>query len=99
MWPIIPLLIRDPIVCGYLTGSDDINSTICDYATQVSWKITNTMMEHYHDKGLLGWLDSGMVPPHPRIVLNKWTGPEQWDIWKLAMGTEELVTWTGYFTD
>ena len=77
------------MVCGYLTGSDDINSTICDYATQVSWKITNTMMEHYHDKGLLGWLDSGMVPPHPRIVLNKWIGPEQWDIWKLAPNTRK----------
>ena len=57
--------------------SDNINSTICNYATQVSWKITNTMMEHYHDKGLLGWLDSGMAPPHPRIVLNKGIGPEQ----------------------
>ena len=79
--------------------SDDINSTICDYAAQVAWKITNIMMKYYHDKGLLGWLDSGMVPPHPRIVPNKWIGPEQWDIWKLAMGTEELVTWTGYFTD
>ena len=79
--------------------SDNINSTICNYATQVSWKITNTMMEHYHDKGLLSWLDSGMAPPHPRIILNKRIGPEQWDIWKLAMSTEELVTWTGYFTE
>ena len=77
--------------------SDDINSTICDYATQVAWKITNTMMEHYQDKGLLGWLDSGMAPPHPRIVLNKQIGPEQWDIWKVAASTEELGSWTGYF--
>ena len=23
--------------------------------------------------------------------------PEQWDIWKLAVSTEELETWTGYF--
>ena len=45
--------------------SDDINSTVCDYITQVTWKTTNTMMEHYHDKGLLGWLDGGMAPPHP----------------------------------
>ena len=52
--------------------SDDINSNVCDYITQVTWKTTNTMMEHYHDKGLLGWLDSGMAPPHPRIILNKW---------------------------
>ena len=42
--------------------SDDINSTMCDYVTQVSWKVTNTTMEHYHDRGLLGWLDSGMAP-------------------------------------
>ena len=51
--------------------SDDINSTVCDYASQVA-QVTNTMMEHYHDKGLLGWLDGGMAPPHSRIVLNKW---------------------------
>ena len=56
------------------------------------------MMEHYHDKGLLGWLDSEMAPPQPEIVLNKWIGPEQWDIWKPAASTTELVTWTGYFT-
>ena len=53
------------------------------------------MMEHYHDKGLLGWLDGGMTPPHSRIVLNKRIGPEQWDIWKLATNTEKLGTWTG----
>ena len=56
------------------------------------------MMEHYHDKGLLGWLDSGMAPPCPRIILDKWVGPEQWEIWKLAASTEELGAWTGYFT-
>ena len=50
------------------------------------------MMEHYHDKGLLGWLDSAMAPPCPQIVLNKRIGPEQWDIWKLSAGTEELGT-------
>ena len=44
--------------------SDDINSTVRDYATQVAKKITNTTMEHYDDKGLLGWLDGGMAPPH-----------------------------------
>ena len=41
-------------------------------------------MEHYHDKGLLGWLDGGLAPHRPRIVLDKQSGPEQWDIWKLA---------------
>ena len=78
--------------------SDAINSTVCDYATQVAQKVTNTMMEHYHDKGLLGWLDGEMAPPRSRIVLNKQIGPEQWDIWKLAASTEELGTWTRHFT-
>ena len=43
--------------------SDGINSTLYDYATQVAQKVTNTTMEHYHDKGLLGCLDNGMPPP------------------------------------
>ena len=55
-------------------------------------------MEHYHDRGLLGWLDGGMAPPRPRIILDKQIGPEQWDIWKLAARTEEPGTWTGQFT-
>ena len=55
-------------------------------------------MEHYHDRGLLGWLDGGMAPPHPRIILDKQIGPKQWDIWKLAASIEELRTWTGHFT-
>ena len=42
--------------------SEDITSSMCDYATQVAWDVTNTTMEHYHDRGLLGWLDSGMAP-------------------------------------
>ena len=37
--------------------SDDINST--------EYKVTNTTLEHYHDKGLLGWLDGDMAPPCP----------------------------------
>ena len=36
------------------------------------------MMKHYHDKGLLGRLDSGMASPSPRIILDKQSGPEQW---------------------
>ena len=55
-------------------------------------------MEHYHDKGLLGWLDGGMAPLHPQIFLNKQIGPEQWDIWKLPEITKELGTWTRHFT-
>ena len=42
--------------------SDDVNSTVCDYATQVAWKINDSMIEHYHNKGLLGWLDGGLAP-------------------------------------
>ena len=35
------------------------------------------LTEHYHDKGLLGWLEGEMAPPpHPRIVLDKQIGPE-----------------------
>ena len=60
--------------------SDDIKCIIWDYATQVAWKVTKTTMEHFHDKGLLGWLDGGMAPPHPQIILNKRIGPEQRDI-------------------
>ena len=71
--------------------SDDINSTMCDYVTQVTWKITNSSM----DKEFLGWLDGGMAPHCPQIVLNKRIGPEQWDIWKLATNTEKLGTWRG----
>ena len=44
--------------------SDDIDSTMCDYATQVAQKVTNTTVERYHDNGLLGWLNGGMPPPH-----------------------------------
>ena len=52
--------------------SDDINSTMCDYVTQLTWKITNSSKEHFH-----GWLDRGMVPPRPQNGLTKRTGPEQ----------------------
>ena len=41
----------------WLSNCSDVNSTVCDYAIQVAWKIKDTMMEHYHDKGLLGRLD------------------------------------------
>ena len=70
----------------------------CVTVTQVTWRVTDTTMEHYHDIGLLGWLDGGLAPPRPRIILDKQSGPEQWDIWKLAVSTEQLGTWTGHFT-
>ena len=40
------------------------------------------MLKHYHDKGLLGWLDSEVTPPSPppQIVLDQQIGPEQWAI-------------------
>ena len=57
--------------------SDDINSTMCDYVTQVTWKITNSSMEHFHDKGHLGCLDGRMAPHCPQIILHKQIGPEQ----------------------
>ena len=77
---------------------EELNRMVCDCVTQVTWKFTDTTMEHYYDKGLLGCLDSGLTPPHPRIVLDKQSGPEQWDIWKLAASTRELGTWTRHFT-
>ena len=80
------------MVCGYLTAQM-ILTTLC-----VIWKVTDTMMEHYYDKGLLGWLDGVLAPPHPRIVLDKQSGPEQWDIWKLA-ANKKFGTWTGHFTE
>ena len=45
--------------------SNDTNNTVCDYVTQITQKVTNTTMEHYHDRGLLGWLDGGVAPPRP----------------------------------
>ena len=48
--------------------------------------------------GPLGGLTVEWHPPRPRIILDKQIGPEQWDIWKLSVSTEELETWTGYFT-
>ena len=89
---------RGPYGMWLSNCSDDINSPMCDYVTQVTWKITNNSMEHFHYKGLLGWLDGGMASPCRHMVLNKQIGPEQWDIWKLAINTEKLGTWTGYFT-
>ena len=37
-----------------LNCSDDINNTMYDYITEVTWKVTNTTMEHDHDRGFLG---------------------------------------------
>ena len=36
--------------------SDDIDSTMCDYATQVAQKITNSSMKHFHEKDSLAGL-------------------------------------------
>ena len=70
-WLIIQLLIGDRMVCGYLTAQM-ILTTLC-----VIWEVTDTMMEHYYDKGLLGWLEGGMAPPSPPgIILDKQSGPK-----------------------
>ena len=34
--------------------SNDIKNTVYDYVTQITYKVTNTTMEHYHDRRLLG---------------------------------------------
>ena len=65
LWLIIQLLIGDPMVCGYL-----IAQMILTTLSEI-WKVTDTRMEYYHDIGLLGWLDLGLAPSHPRILLNK----------------------------
>ena len=67
------------MVCGCLTAQMILTAL----HVTVSLKVTNTALEHYHDRGLLGWLEGGMTPtPPPQNVLDKQTGPEQWDIWK-----------------
>ena len=63
------------MVCGYLTAQM-ILTVLCVIVTQAAWKVTNSLMEHFHDKGLLGWLDGRIAPPRLRIVLNKQIGPE-----------------------
>ena len=78
LWP-IQLLIGDPMVCGY-PSAQKMLTALCVTMLLMEWKINDTTMEHYHDKGLLGWLDGGLAPPRPRIVLDKQSGPEQWDI-------------------
>ena len=72
MWLATQLSIGNPMVCGCLT-IQMILIALCAYAPQVAWKVTNTRMKHYHDKGILGWLDGGMAPPRPRIILDKQT--------------------------
>ena len=69
--------------------SGDLTAQRILTALCVIWKVTDTTMEHYYDKGLLEWLDHGLAPPRPRIVLDKQSGPEQWDIWKLAPNTRK----------
>ena len=48
------IVIWGPHSMWLLNCSDGINNTMYDYITQVAWKVTNTTMEHYHDRGLLG---------------------------------------------
>ena len=60
---IIQLLIGDPMVCGYLSAQKMLTA-LCVTMLLMAWKINDTSMEHYHDKGLLGWLDGAMAPCH-----------------------------------
>ena len=53
-------------------------------------KVTNTMLKHYHDRRLLGWLDGEMAPPPPAIVLDKQIRPEQWDTGNLLPALKNL---------
>ena len=70
--------------------SEQVNSMVCDYVTQVTRKVTDTTMERYHDIGLFGWLDGGLAPPCPRIVLDKQNGAEQWTFGHLLRALNNL---------
>ena len=67
--------------------SGDLTAQRILTALCVIWEVTDTTMEHYSDKGPLEGLEGGLAPPHPRVVLDKQSGPEQWAIWKLAVST------------
>ena len=72
-----------PMVCGYL-----IAQMILTTLSEI-WKVTDTRMEYYHDIGLLGWLDLGLA----HLILGSSSinsGPEQGDIWKVAVNTKIL---------
>ena len=49
--------------------ADDINSTVCDYATQVAQKVTNTTMEHSMTKDFLG----GLMVEWPPFILESFS--------------------------
>ena len=81
-----------PMVCGYL-----IAQMILTTLSEI-WKVTDTRMEYYHDIGLLGWLDLGLAPSHPRILLNKqwaWTRGHL----ESCCEHQNFGTWTGHFTE
>ena len=88
LWLILQLLIGDPRECGYLTAQM-ILTTLC-----VIWKVTDTMMEHYYDKGLLEWLDCGLAPPRPRIfsLINR-VGLNNGPFGNLLQAPEHGRTW------
>ena len=86
---------RGPYGMWLSNCSDDINSPMCHYVTHVTWKITNNSMEHFHYKGLLGWLDGGMASPCRHMVLNKQIGPEQWEA-KASKASIETKIFSGF---
>ena len=87
MFVLSQLLIGDPMLCGYLTAQM-ILTTLC-----VIWKVTDTMMEHYYDKGLLERLDGGLAPPHPRIVLDNRVGLNNGTFGNFLRVPEHRRTW------
>ena len=75
--------------------SDDINNTVC--YMEGHWHSDETLP--WQRTSWLAWRWNGTPPPPPRIVLDKQIGPEQWDIWKLAVNTKKFGTWTWHFTE
>ena len=60
-----------------LNCSDDINNTMYDYITQVTWKVTNTTWNVTMTEDFLASLMMEWPPHHPRIILDKQIGPKQ----------------------
>ena len=55
------------------------------------------MMEHYHDKGLLGWFDGGMAPPHLESSSNNGLGLNNGTSGNLPQAPKNLELGLGYF--
>ncbi|XP_027465208.1 endogenous retrovirus group K member 18 Env polyprotein-like isoform X1 [Zalophus californianus] len=80
--------------------SEDVNSTICDYITNIRWNHTDHgTYTHHHTKGLMTWHEGGLAPPWPHLVTDKdHVGPEHWDLWKLPAALASLYFYAGNFS-